>query len=390
MRRIAWAGGVLASVLVVTALAAGWLLTSNATTPAQRLAEAAPPPDPRVLASVESRRLVEVVTLEGQARLSAQHDVLVPPVGEGRLPVVTRAAPAVGDTVEEGDVLAAVAAQPVLAVRAEVPFYRDLRSGTSGEDVAALQSFLRRIGWSVRDAAGVFGRDTERAVAGTWRNRGFDPQSLLSVEAASVAEEDRTGGPPSAEKDPSAAGQATAYTVPAQSLAVVPTLPAVVTASDASLGATVNPGDRLLTLASGDVSVAAVAAGAQATVLEVGQPASVTATGTPVPAVVTDVGVAGEDGMVPVLLAVDGGLDPASVGQGVQVAVETAGTEGPVTAVPVTAIRSAPDGRTTVAVQHDGATEDVEVTVVTVIGGWAQVAAPGGGLDIGDDVVVHG
>jgi peptidoglycan hydrolase-like protein with peptidoglycan-binding domain len=79
--------------------------------------------------------------------------------------VVTAVRVGAGDEVGLGDVLVEVSGRPVLALAGKAPGYRDLRPGASGDDVAALQKSLRKLGFATRpDSKGLFGRGTKRAV----------------------------------------------------------------------------------------------------------------------------------------------------------------------------------------------------------------------------------
>lgn len=167
-------------VALVTAMAltsvATWLVAERTLrSPAQVAAEAEPPEPGLVTAPVEERTITSEVVARGtvvfdeptEIELSGQPDV----DGEA---VVTRA-PQADAEVAEGDVLAEVSGRPVLALAGELPAYRDLRPGVSGDDVAQLQQGLARLGYDPGEADGRFGPATEEAVAAWYRDAGFDP-----------------------------------------------------------------------------------------------------------------------------------------------------------------------------------------------------------------------
>lgn len=68
---------------------------------------------------------------------------------------VTSSACAAGRSIASGSELARVDGQPVIALASRVPLWRNLAVGDSGEDVAALQTELRRLGASVPTAGRV-------------------------------------------------------------------------------------------------------------------------------------------------------------------------------------------------------------------------------------------
>jgi peptidoglycan hydrolase-like protein with peptidoglycan-binding domain len=67
--------------------------------------------------------------------------------------------------VHDGDVIAEINDQPVVAMAAAAPLYRDLRIHDHGPDVARLQSWLVRRGLYAGPTDGAFGTGTARAVA---------------------------------------------------------------------------------------------------------------------------------------------------------------------------------------------------------------------------------
>lgn len=76
-----------------------------------------------------------------------------------------------GGTLTSGDVPLSLDARPVAAVYTEYPLYRDLEPGLKGPDVAALQSALERLGYSV-GTSGTLDRATRSAVRSFFKDRG--------------------------------------------------------------------------------------------------------------------------------------------------------------------------------------------------------------------------
>ena len=80
-----------------------------------------------------------------------------------------------------GDVVALVDEQPVVLVRSEVPFFRDLGPGARGRDVAALQRHLARQGSYGGKPDGVFGSETEAAVRSWQRAAGVADDGVVAL-----------------------------------------------------------------------------------------------------------------------------------------------------------------------------------------------------------------
>lgn len=76
----------------------------------------------------------------------------------------------------QGDVLYVVDDLPVRAIRAGMPFWRDLSHGAQGDDVAALQEALVDLGYLNATADGVYGNLTRSAVK-QWQKDLFQEQT---------------------------------------------------------------------------------------------------------------------------------------------------------------------------------------------------------------------
>lgn len=92
--------------------------------------------------------------------------------------VVTSVLVTAGQEVGQGSALYTVDLRPVSAAVGEVPAFRDLATGTAGEDVAQLQSMLQATGFYDGVADGEFGPATRAAVQ-AW-------QTSIGVEADGV------------------------------------------------------------------------------------------------------------------------------------------------------------------------------------------------------------
>ncbi len=130
----------------------------------------------RVTAGIERRTLEDTVVLRGvtgyrpTTRLSAG--------APGR---VTGMAVVAGDVVESGAVLLAIDGRPVVAVSAEMPFWRNLSVGAVGSDVRQLQSVLSQAGHDVEES-GRFDEATRRALEAWQAEHGLlPPDGMLAL-----------------------------------------------------------------------------------------------------------------------------------------------------------------------------------------------------------------
>ncbi|MEV6978480.1 peptidoglycan-binding protein [Kitasatospora sp. NPDC093806] len=189
--------GVVAAAVV---LAGGGVAASTMIkSPAQAAAESAAPPPDVLTAAVEKRVLTDSVVIRGQ--VSAGQSVDVAPAGgggaAGARPVVTKLPVKVGDQVQAGQSVLEVAGRPVFALHGDLPVYRDLKPGATGQDVKQLREALRELGFgSDGDAEGTYGEATKAAVKAFYAARGYDPlPAVPDGEAQSAAAQDAvTGG----------------------------------------------------------------------------------------------------------------------------------------------------------------------------------------------------
>ncbi|MER7702942.1 peptidoglycan-binding protein [Kitasatospora sp. NPDC097605] len=192
-----------ALVLVVAAavaLAGGGVAASTMIkSPAQAAADSEPPAPDVLTAAVEKRVLTDSVVIRGQ--VSAGQSVDVAPAGgggtTGAKPVVTKLPAKVGDQVQAGQSVLEVAGRPVFALHGDLPVYRDLKPGATGQDVKQLQQALKELGFgSDGDPEGSYGAGTKEAVKNFYAARGYDPLPATPEGDAQVtaAQDAVTGG----------------------------------------------------------------------------------------------------------------------------------------------------------------------------------------------------
>jgi len=94
---------------------------------------------------------------------------------------ITSIAVADGSTVTAGDELYRVNLRPVVVAQGEVPAFRDLAQGDSGDDVAQLQEFLAATGYFTGAVTGQFNNATRSAVQNWQRSLGVAANGVVSA-----------------------------------------------------------------------------------------------------------------------------------------------------------------------------------------------------------------
>ncbi|WP_200305212.1 peptidoglycan-binding protein [Streptomyces adelaidensis] len=175
-RRVLIAVVVTASLFSAVGVGAGMWIKS----PAQRAADAAPPPSSLLTRPVEQRVLTSDVVTRGT--VAAEQSLTVSPQtgsggGEGAAGSVVSGLPVkAGSSVKAGQVLLEVSGRPVFALEGSIPAYRDLKPGMRGQDVTQLRDALRKRGLDTgQDAKGVFGPATKAALTAFYSSIGYEP-----------------------------------------------------------------------------------------------------------------------------------------------------------------------------------------------------------------------
>lgn len=180
---------VIAVVLIVALIGAGFWFASQFQSSAQQEANAkAPAPGP-VFAEVAQGSLAGEVGFAGQVGPSTQTPVTVLPVADASLTVVTGRPLASGSTASSGQVLTEVNGRPLFGVQSAFSFYRDMGLGDRGPDVEALQAALVARSYQVT-ADGRFGSETAAAVKRWYQDSGYEAPTRRAptVDKASPAE----------------------------------------------------------------------------------------------------------------------------------------------------------------------------------------------------------
>lgn len=182
-----------ALLVVASAIVAGLVggfIGNQIESPADRAAARAAPTPSLITVPVEYRSLSSELVLAGQVNYNEPTLVqLAGSVGidPGETAVVTDIR-AVGDVVQEGDVLLEVTGRPVLVLQGQLPMYRRLVIGTEGPDVVQLEEALARLGYDPGTTDSVFDAATAAAVEELYGDAGY------IAEGPSVDERDALTG----------------------------------------------------------------------------------------------------------------------------------------------------------------------------------------------------
>jgi peptidoglycan hydrolase-like protein with peptidoglycan-binding domain len=108
--------------------------------------------------------------------------------------VVTQAVE-VNSELVEGAVAVEVVGRPVFFLAGEIPMYRDLRPGATGDDVLQVEEALARMGFFTGTPDNVWDGETSSAVTAWYESAGYRPNGLSQEDEASLrAARDRVTG----------------------------------------------------------------------------------------------------------------------------------------------------------------------------------------------------
>lgn len=342
-----------------------WASTSGVSTE-QRIADAEPPPPPRVTVQLEMRELSDTLVFRGLVTPADTVEVLPPDLTD-RKAVVVDIPVSVGQTVESGDILAVVSDRPLIAIPMAAPLYRSLLPGMTGEDVARLQAGLNEMGYDVR-VDGRFGPETQDATKQLYEDRGFE---ILHASDLRTSEE----------------GSATlrGVVVPLGELVGLRDLPAVIASIEVGVGDLAD--DVLLTLTTSEVVVEARVDSTLAALLTPGLRAVAG------PSLQYSLEVEANDatddqGRAVIFLRPMEPIPPDMIGSDILIEALLAVSDGEVLAVPVSAIRSNSDGQYLRVLVSGPAPQEVGVEVGLSIGGWVEIVDAEIPLQPGTEVIV--
>ena len=172
--------------LVAAAAVGGWVAGSRIMSPAEAAARTAPPTPSPILVPVEERVLSSQVVTRGTARFGLPRPIAIAPSAlKPSLGLITKL-PVRNRQFKEGDVLLTASGRPVLALQGEIPAYRDLVPGLTGDDVRQLEGALGRLGFDPGPVDGTYDEHTSAAVTKWYDSVGYEPFQPTAEQLANI------------------------------------------------------------------------------------------------------------------------------------------------------------------------------------------------------------
>jgi peptidoglycan hydrolase-like protein with peptidoglycan-binding domain len=171
----------LATVIGAVVLAAGlgWFFGSQIQSPAEAAAEAAPPEPSNITVQVVREALSADVVTRGDIVYDEPVSVaLSGSFAETPEKLVVTQAVEVGAELVEGAVAVEVVGRPVFVLTGEIPMFRDLRPGATGDDVAQVEAALARMGFFAGTPDNTWDAETSAGVAAWYESAGYRPNGL--------------------------------------------------------------------------------------------------------------------------------------------------------------------------------------------------------------------
>lgn len=161
--------------VVIAAAVGGWIAGTRIESPAEAAARMAAPTASPILVPVERRVLSSDVVTRGTARFGLPQSISIIPSALKPTAGLITTLPLRNAQFKEGDVLLTVSGRPVFVVGGEIPAFRDLVPGISGDDVRQLEQALKRLGYDPGPIDGIFDHQTSAAVAKWYSSAGWEP-----------------------------------------------------------------------------------------------------------------------------------------------------------------------------------------------------------------------
>jgi hypothetical protein len=168
--------------IAVVAAIVGWVAGSRIQSPDAAKLEASAPEPSLITVPVESRSLASNVVVRGDIAYSDSTEIRVEAGAEGAASIVTGQVPEVGDELAEGSVAIEVGGRPVIVLGGELPMYRSLAPGSTGDDVRQLEEAMARLGLDPGAVDGTYDGATENAVTALYARVGYAPKPLTAEE----------------------------------------------------------------------------------------------------------------------------------------------------------------------------------------------------------------
>jgi hypothetical protein len=169
-KRFFWLSVVLTFVGLVAA--GSWFAGSQIVSPAEAAARTAAPAPSPILVPIEQRVLSSNIVTRGTARFGLPKSIAIAPSALKSKPGLITTLPLRSAQLEEGGVMLTASGRPVFVLQGEVPAYRDLVPGISGDDVLQLEQGLHRLGFSPGPIDRTYDQRTSEAVAKWYASTG--------------------------------------------------------------------------------------------------------------------------------------------------------------------------------------------------------------------------
>jgi peptidoglycan hydrolase-like protein with peptidoglycan-binding domain len=172
---------------VVLAAALGWFFGSQIQSPAEAAAEAEPPEASNITVEVVREVLSADVITRGDIVYDEPVSVaLSGSFAETPEKLVVTQAVEVNSDLAEGAVAVEVVGRPVFLLTGEIPMYRDLRPGATGDDVLQVEHALARLGFFAGTPDNLWDAATSAAVAAWYESAGYRPNGLSDEDEAAL------------------------------------------------------------------------------------------------------------------------------------------------------------------------------------------------------------
>ena len=176
----------LSLIFVVLLAIVSWVAGSKIQSPAEAAARTAPPTPSPILVPVEERVLTSDIITRGTARFGLPQAIsLAPSPLKSEVSVITTL-PERGTQLDEGEVLLTTSGRPVFVLQGDIPVYRDLFPGLTGEDVRQLEAALKRLRFDPGPVDGVFDVETTAAVADWYSSAGYVSFTATAEQLANL------------------------------------------------------------------------------------------------------------------------------------------------------------------------------------------------------------
>lgn len=185
MRRNVLLGGVIAAVVLAAAL--GWFFGSQIRSPAEAAADAEAPEPSNITVQVTREVLSADVITRGDVVYDEPVSVaLSGSFAETPEKLVVTQAVEVNADLAEGAMAVEVVGRPVFLLIGEIPMYRDLRPGATGDDVLQVEEAMARMGFYGGTPDNVWDQETGAAVAAWYETAGYRPNGLSEEDEVAL------------------------------------------------------------------------------------------------------------------------------------------------------------------------------------------------------------